>query len=432
LDINKDINKEIEIRTDMFNIFKKKEKRSIDSSGFVSLFEDWLDRTQNKPENIATAYACIRMISNTIAMSRLEHYSVSDKGMDPIYSSSIKTILNNPYMNFTNFYFMESIVSDLITYGNAYAFIDRSPSSIKNLIYIPENQVSVYLITDGDINTDSHYYQVTFKGKSFKVFSEDMLHFKNISNSNRGLVGMNPIEIHRSTFDSANNLNEYMDNFLENGASISGIIESEKNLNAGTIEDLKNNFQSKFAGKRNAGKTPVLPQGLSYKQLKPLSPADADYINTKKMSKYDICEIYGVPPAILGTSDLSYNNTESLFTGFVRFTITPILENIAQEMSLKLIPSYRKNKETIKYVNDSLKLATNKERAESLSLLVNTGIVTPNEAREHYGLSKLDGADNLTQKESSSSNPKDPELIGEGNNPSPADPKTDSNISKEV
>jgi hypothetical protein len=102
---------------------------------------------------------------------------------------------------------------------------------------------------------------------------------------------------------------------------------------------------------------------------------------------------------------------------------------IDQEVTAKLIPKYKRSKEVIKFKNDSLKLASNKERAETLSLLKNSSIITPNEAREFYGLPKLDGADELQDNLEIQSNdqaaPKDPTI---DNNPDASDPKTDASI----
>ena len=412
----------------MFGFFKR-EKREVtkDTTGWFEFFGSLGSTYMNKPENVTTAYACIRLISNTVAMTNIKHYSVTEEGKEEIASSTLTGVLRNPYHQESYFEWLRNMVQDTVTYGNGYSMIIRNDNNtVTDLVYVPEKSVSVYAIVDGKLETDRAYYQVSYKGESFPVFKEDMIHFKNIGDfgSNRGL---SPVTVHRSTFDTAYKMNDYINFFLENGSGISGIIESEKPLNANTVDELRKNFANKFSGSRNAGKTPVLPQGLSYKQLKPLSPADADYINSKKLSKYDICEIYGVPPSMLGTSDLSYNNTESLAMTFQRFTIQPLLDHIDQELSIKLIPSYKRAKEVIKFVPDTLKLASNKEKAETLSLLTNTGIITPNEAREFYGFKKMDGGDELNIQTNEAS-PKDAELIGEGNNPSPADTKTDSNI----
>jgi len=413
----------------MFNFFKKKENieertvtsEAINSSGFVSLFEDWLSKTTSKAESISSAYACIRIISNTVATNKIQHYKISESGKEPLSGTKIDKMLRFP-KNMTYHMWLKNMTHDLVAYGNSYSWIRNG-----ELIYIPEKNVSIYTINDGNPDTDSHYYQVTFKGQSFKLFPEDIVHFKNITDIT-GINGISPIQYHKSTFDTMSDMEDYMRYTLKNGSGISGVLESEKALNASTIEDLRQNFQSKFSGFRNSGKTPVLPQGLSYKQLKPLSPADMDFIASKKLTKEDVAEIFGVPMALLGSQEQSYNNLTVLSLGFFNFTIKPILDMMCDELSSKLVPYYAKAKEVIYYETDTIRMSAPKEKAETVSLLVNTGIITPNEAREYYSKTKMDGGDELKTMESNIASPKDPELISEGNNASPADPKTDATI----
>jgi hypothetical protein len=97
-----------------------------------------------------------------------------------------------------------------------------------------------------------------------------------------------------------------------------------------------------------------------------------------------------VPESLLGIGEQKYSNAEQQHLMYQNYTINPILEAIAQEFHKKLIASWRP-RETIEFKPSPLKYATSKEKAETVSLLRNSSIMTANEAREIYDLILLDG-----------------------------------------
>lgn len=373
----------------MFGWLKKDEteQRAVTVGSVPSVFTA---TSANDVNSISTAYACIRLLTNNTAMTYLKHIETTEDGNEEMTTSRLTHLLKNPTSNVSYYQFMQDITNDFIGKGNGYAIIIRDNGSPSELLYVPEYQVAIYK-TD-DVNYP-YYYQVTNYGQSFRLAPEDMLHLRNISLD--GIVGLSPITVHRLTFDSAESINEYNKAFMDNATSISGILSTDKKLKKETVDDLRKNFGSKFGGASNAGKTPVLSEGMEYTQLRAVSPLDADYIANRKLNKSDIAEIFGVPLSMLGSVESTYTNAEQLALIYNNYTMQPIFEMIAQEMSIKLIPKYNRTKQKLEFYVDSLKLASSKEKAETVSLLTNTGIVTPNESREYYGLSKKDGGDEL-------------------------------------
>jgi len=379
----------------MFGLFKKQEiemeQRAVTVGSVPSVFTESSSSDINA---ISTAYACIRLLANNTAMTYLRHIEKIDDGAEELISSRLSTLIKNPAPNVSSFAFMQDITNDFIGRGNGYAIIIREGGSPIELLYVPNTSVSVYVTLDPDY---PYYYQVSKDGRSFRISPEDMIHIRNISLD--GIVGLSPLTVHRLTFDSAMSINEYNKSFMDNATSISGILSTDKKLKKETVEDLRKNFGSKFGGAKNSGKTPVLSEGMKYDQLKAVSPMDAEYIATRKLNKPDIAEIFGVPLSMLGSVESTYTNAEQLALIYNRFTMNPIFEMIAQEMTLKLIPKYSRSKQKLEFYPDSLKLASSKEKAETISLLKNTGIITANESRAYYGMQKVTGGDEIDNGE---------------------------------
>ena len=382
----------------MFNFLKKAdapakvEERAVTSASIDNIFSG--GTTTSSVYGISTSYACIRLLANTVASTKLVHFETTTKGDEQLSQSRLSGLLKNPEPNVSYFQWMQNMTNQFTGQGNGFSIIIRENGTPIELLYVPEDQVSIYTTIDPNL---PYYYQVSKMGKSFRIFPEDMIHFRNMTTN--GYTGLAPLSIHRLTFDAASSINDYNKTFMDNATNISGIITTDKNLNKETVEELRTNFGKKFGGATQAGKTPVLTNGMNYTQMKVISPLDADYIANRKMSKSDIAEIYGVPLGMVTNTESKYSNAEQESLNFQQMSIYPMYEMISQEMELKLIPKYSRNKQKLEFVPDKFKLTPSKERSETVSLLANTGIMTPNEARELYGLTKLPGGDELKKEE---------------------------------
>ena len=98
---------------------------------------------------------------------------------------------------------------------------------------------------------------------------------------------------------------------------------------------------------------------------------------------------------MLGSNSSTYSNAEQDSIKFQRYTLTPIEDMIAQELGLKLINTYNESDTYFEFSPDTIKLASSKEKSETISLLKREGIITPNEAREYYNLQSKDNGDEL-------------------------------------
>lgn len=372
----------------MFNFLKKKkEERAVYSASFQNIMSEG---SKGTPLGVTTSYACIRLLAQSVASSPLKHFTITEDGEEEQIKSELSKLIKSPFPNTTYYQWMSSMVTNLISQGNAYSLILRDNGKPTELMFLASSSVSVYKTLDAEL---PFYYKISENGKSYDVYPEDMLHFRNVTEDN--IVGLSPLGLHRITFDAAASISDYNKTFMDNATNVSGIITTDKSLNKETVEEIRKNFGKKFGGANNAGRTPVLSNGLKYEQVKVISPLDADYIANRKMSKSDIAEIYGVPLGMVTNTESKYSNAEQESLNFQQITLAPYFDMIDQEMSLKLIPKYSSRNTYLRFAPDRFRLTTSKERSETISLLTNTGIMTPNEAREHYGLRKIDGGNEL-------------------------------------
>ena len=379
----------------MWKLFNKKQTKTEDRSmtvagAFGGLFDNVFSVGKTDVFRIGIAYACIRLITNTVAQTEMHLFRHKEGKKERLYKHPILKLLQRPMQNTTPFMWKSLLNTQLSSYGNAYFYIIRKNGVFPTeLLFIPHDKVTTYTTLDQKL---PYYYNITLQdGTLVKVFAEDMLHFKNISLD--GVTGLSPLEMHRLTFSLAESGKEFMKSYLDNASNISGVIETETNLKSETVTKMRDNFGTIYGGSTNAGKTAVLGGGAKYKQLTPISPTDADYMNGAKLTKEDIMQIFAVPPPLLGDVSATYANAEQLSLTYQEFTISPIYSNIEQEINLKLLHD---DSLKFEFVPDLSKMATSRDRAETQAVYKREGIYSANELRAKNGDSPVNGGEEIT------------------------------------
>lgn len=184
----------------------------------------------------------------------------------------------------------------------------------------------------------------------------------------------------------------------ENGVALSGYIFGDKPLDKEGREMLRSSFESKYKDKD--GQVGILPHGFRYEQLKYNLPmADAQTIESKKLSIQDIARIYRVPLTLLGLSETADNKGESEYNNFLTTTIAPIVILKEAEYNRKIFRLSEKNV----YVKGELKglyRASMRERYEAHRIALNAGFMNDDEVREIEDMNpKLDGTGKLYAKQ---------------------------------
>ena len=376
-----------------YKIVKQKTQNAI--KAVITSFDGFFDvfSTAKNPLSLAPVYASIKIISQTVGISPLKLYKKTKNGREVI-TNDLSKIMREPYGLMTSMNWLQMLVASLAGRGNAYALIVRDANyNIRELIPLEWDMVYIY----EDISSNNFYYQVNFKNKNFVVWAEDILHFKIFSED--GKRGLNPIELHRQTIDQMTGENDYNEAFYKQAVNISGVIEAPGRVDQKAIDSIKEGFASKYSGVANSGKTAILPDGMTYTQLNMLSPRDAAFIESAKLTRSDIAVIFGLPLALLGDlSQATFSNLSELNRSFYKMTIAPYMVAIAQELSMKLLDEKDKDDFYFEFDPDIILSADKKTRYETYAIGIDNGIITRNEVRELENLEKLDGLDEVLQK----------------------------------
>jgi HK97 family phage portal protein len=190
---------------------------------------------------------------------------------------------------------------------------------VTDLIPIHPDRVAVEMMSD----TNWRFRVRNMDGSETILGRQDVFHLKGLSPN--GILGYNPIQLARKAVATGLAAQDYGVRFFENDARPGGWIEYP-----GQFKDdekrrqWREQWQEQHAG-RNKHKTAVLEFGMKYHELS-VSNDDAQFIETKKMTRSEIATMFRIPPHMIGDLEkATFSNIEQQSIDFVVHCLTPWL-----------------------------------------------------------------------------------------------------------
>lgn len=268
-------------------------------------------------ESISAVYACVAAISETVGSLPLEVYRNTDQGREKAKTHPLYKILHaepNGYQ--TAMEFREQMQRHVLLRGNAYAEIVWSITGrIEALKPMHPDSVTVLTTPDGRLL----YETKDRMGRTRRLLSDEVLHLR--YHSDDGLMGRSPIQVARDTVGLALAERTHGAKLFEQGTKLSGVIETPPGTTKEQASQIRDSWATGQAGVMNHGKTPVLPQGASYKTVS-MTLEDAEWIEARRLSIVECARLFRVPPVMIGDMEAAnYSNVVELARFFVTNTL---------------------------------------------------------------------------------------------------------------
>ena len=346
--------------------------------------------TSGKTVNERTAlqttavYACVRILSETIASLPLHVYRYIEGGKTKDTEHALYTILHDePNPDMTSFVFRETLMSHLLIWGNAYSQIlrDRSGQVIGLYPLLPD-QMSVHRSEKGKLYYVYNRYEEdnpNFQEKGSIVLSqEEVLHIPGLGFD--GLIGYSPIALSKNAVGMTLACEEYGASFFGNGANPGGVLE-----HPGILKDpakVRDSWNAVYQGTRNAHKVAVLEEGMSYKQIG-IPPEEAQFLETRKFQINEIARLFRIPPHMVGDLEKSsFSNIEQQSLEFVKYTLDPWVVRFEQALKKSLLLPEEKKTHFIKFNVDGLLRGDYQSRMNGYAIGRQNGWLSTNDIRE--------------------------------------------------
>ena len=332
---------------------------------------------------LSTVYACVRVISETIASLPLGIYEAVNDGNEKATDHPLYRLLHDePNSEMTSFVFREVMLAHLLLYGNSYSQIIRSG---KNQVIGLYPLLPDHMDVDRDSKGNLTYTYTTSDGKTVLIKPRDVLHIPGLGFD--GVMGYSPIALEKNAIGLGIASEEYGSKFFSNGARPSGILTHPNTVK--NPKALRESWNSAYGGSSNSNRVAILEEGMKFEPIA-IPNNEAQFLETRKFQVDEICRIFRVPPHLVGNLEhATFSNIEHQSIDFAVHTIRPWLVRIEQAMNRALLSDQEKGRFFVQFNIDGLMRGDYKSRMEGYAISINNGFMSPNDIRSLENLNPI-------------------------------------------
>jgi len=356
------------------------------AQSFISLDEGMTLDTREIKDNYRSAYEELEVVNRAVNMIVDDvsdiPYEVGDKikGITPVKDnvrrSRVDLILNkepNPFQDISTF--KRNLIIDLLIDGNIFVYFDGA-----HLYQLPANNVTIHTDTTTYIERYEYDGHIDYAPR-------EIIHIKENSFNSiyRGVPRLKPAY---RTMYLLDNMRKFQDNFFKNGAVPGLVLKSPNTLSERIKERMLQAWQTRYNPKSGGKRPLILDGGLEVDALTKINFKELDFQTSITANEKIILEAMGVPPILLdGGNNANIRPNHRLY---YLETILPIIRKIGYAFERYFGFKLNEDVTNIPALQPELR-----DQASYFQTLVNSGIMTPNEARDSLSLEVLEGHDDL-------------------------------------
>lgn len=344
--------------------------------------------TEDTALTFGAVWACVSVISRTMAALPWRVFERSERGREPIDGMVAWLLNSQPNPEMTAFSFRETLMLHVLTWGNAYAEIQRDLAGRPTALWIiTPDRVCI----ERDEQTKELLYRVydDATGQAY-LRASDVLHIHGLGFD--GIYGYSPIRMAARSIGMGIAQDAFGAAFFGNGTVFGAMVEMPNGMKPEQIELAESYLNSQRQGPDKAFKVKVVPAGAKAQQLS-MPMTDAQFLESRKFSVNEIARWYGVPPHKVGDLERSTNNNiEHQGIEFVTDAIVPWAVRLEQEVNSKLFGLRAQGRVYTKLLVNALMRGDAKSRAEYYRTMIQLGVMSINEVRELEELNSIGDA----------------------------------------
>jgi len=287
--------------------------------------------TQDSSLRISTAYACVRLLSDTVSTLPVDSFVRRDGVRVPYRPRPIWLDQPDPDLATSRDEHFTQVMVSLLLDGNAFVRVVRDPlGTVIALIVLDPKRVEVRRNKD---------YQIEYYLKDIdRVLSKsEVLHITELRKPG-ALRGSSRIDELKEVFGLTAALDEFASRFFGQGSQTSGVIEVPGALSREQAKDLVDSFEEGHKGLARSHRPGVLFGGAKFNKTG-VDPNEAQMLESRKMQVEEIARAFRVPLHMLSTAipgAMSYASVEQNAIQFATYTIRPYLSRIEAAYSTLL------------------------------------------------------------------------------------------------
>jgi HK97 family phage portal protein len=351
----------------------------------VSGFATWAGTVVNQKNalEIGAAYACVRLLSDTISTLPVDTFIRRDGNRLPYRPRPAWVYEPEGPGSSRIEYYKQIVVSMLLSHGAVVQILRNGNGEIVALQPLDPTRVDIRR------NPATRLREFVIDGGQAVLPGEDVLYIPEMRRPG-SLKGVSRVDELKQTLGLAKALDEFASRYFSNGANTSGMIEFPGNLTQEQAKDLVDAFEAGHKGLKKAHRPGVLSGGAKF--VKTGSDGEqAQMLESRQFAVEEVARVFRVPPSMIGLNTpgaMSYASVEHNAIQFTRYSLTPLIAAI-EEAHNRLLPG-----DVFLRVNmDGLLRGDSATQASVFSTALQAGYMSVNEARGLMDLRPVDGGD---------------------------------------
>lgn len=291
-----------------------------------------------------------------------------------IRKSRVDILLNrepNPFQDVSSF--KRNLIIDLLIDGNIFIYFDGA-----HLYHLPADKMTIYS------DTDTYVEKYSFDN-SIDYSPREIIHIKENSFNSiyRGVPRLKPAY---RTMQLLGSMRNFQDNFFKNGAVPGLVLKSPNTLSEKIKERMLQAWVARY-NPQSGGRRPLfLDGGLEVDNLTEINFKELDFQEGIKSNERIILEAMGIPPILMdGGNNANIRPNHRLY---YLETVLPIVRKIGYAVERYFGFTITEDVTGIPALQPELR-----DQAAYYATLVNTGILSANEARIALGKEPVEGFD---------------------------------------
>jgi len=214
-----------------------------------------------------------------------------------------------------------------------------------------------------------------------------------------------PVSLCREAIGTALVMEQHAAQLFGKGARPGGIIETDKTLGDEGVLKMLKGWKVAMEGADNAGKTGVLWDGATWKQMT-LSSVDAQFQQLRIFQLQEIARAFNIPSVLIGElSRATWSNSAEMQRLFLMLCLEPWLLALEGAFRRALIAKDDRKRFAIRFERDDFSKVDLAALATAINSLVSGRVLNPNTARDWLGLPPYEGGEEYANPNTGASQP---------------------------
>ena len=293
-----------------------------------------------------------------------------------IKRSKVSLLLNkepNPFQDISTF--RRNLITDFILDGNIFLYFDGV-----HLYHLPASKMNIHA-------SETTYIEKFTFNEQVDYGTSEIIHVKDNSfySIYRGISRLKPALRRMQLMVS---MRQFQDNFFKNGAVPGLVLKTPNTLSEKIKERMIQSWSIRYKPDAGGRRPLILDGGIEIDQIANVNFRELDFQEAIAENEKIILKALGIPPIMLDSGNNA--NIRPNMRMYYLETVLPIVRKLNFALERYFGFEVKEDITDIPALQPELR-----DQSQYYSALVNTGIISANEAREHLGFDAVEGYDEL-------------------------------------